>query len=288
MEHYTRIQNAITFIEDQLQEQLNLADIAKEAGFSTYHFQRLFHAVSGFTVQEYIRTRRLAEAAVMLRETNGTVLQIAVSYQYGSQEAFTRAFTACFDVTPAKYRNPQTPLAYYQPKIDLITYGANIRGGLNMYKPEIVDLAPIKIIGYNYQTNLNNETYFDEIPDFYNHFGRNEYYLRIPNKARPAFAYGIAHAYQDSGEFSFLIGEEVTSFEEMEPSFGCFEIPGGKYAVFKVNSAPELGQNTWKYIYGTWLPNSNYDRREGPDFEVTDVINSSPEKINMTVYIPIR
>lgn len=287
MEHYTRIQTAIAFIEDQLQDQLNVTDIAREAGFSAYHFQRLFHAVSGFTVQEYIRKRRLAEAAAMLRETKSNVLQIAVTYQYGSQEAFTRAFIACFGVTPAKYRNKQTPLAY-QPKIDLITYGANIRGGLNMYKPEIVDLTSIKIIGFNYQTNLNNETYFDEIPGFYDDFGRNEYYMRIPNKARPAFAYGIAHAYQDSGKFSFLIGEEVTSYEGMEPNFGCFEIPAGKYAAFKVNSAPELGQNTWKYIYGTWLPNSNYDRREGPDFEVTDVMNSLPGKINMTVYIPIR
>ncbi|MFD0589476.1 effector binding domain-containing protein [Paenibacillus sp. GCM10027627] len=287
MEHYTRVQSAILYIEEHLQEQLNFVDIARAAGFSLYHFQRLFHAVSGFTVQEYIRKRRLAEAAAMLRETNSTVLQIAVSYQYGSQEAFTRAFTSCFEITPAKYRNSQTSLTV-QPQIDFIAYGTNIRGGLNMYKPEIVDLATLKIIGFNYQTQLNNEKYFEEIPGFYDHFGRNEYYLRIPNKARPAFAYGISHSYEDNGEFSYLIGEEVASFAEMEPGFGCFEIPAGKYAAFKVNSAPELGQNTWKYIYGTWLPNSNYERREGPDFEVTDVLNSLPGKINMTVYIPIK
>ncbi|WP_029192410.1 AraC family transcriptional regulator [Paenibacillus harenae] len=287
MEHYTRIQHAIAFIERRLQEPLNLTDIASEAGFSMYHFQRLFHAISGFTVQEYIRKRRLAEAAAELRETNDTVLRIAVSWQYGSQEAFTRAFAGYFGVTPAKYRKLQmSPMC--QPRIDLADYGANIRGGLNMYKPETIEMAAIKIIGYNYRTNLSNESYFDEIPGFYEHFGRNEYFMRIPNKARPAFAYGIGHDYKDNGEFSYLIGEEVTAFAETEPGFSCFEIPAGKYAAFKVNSAPELGQNTWKYIYGTWLPNSNYERREGPDFEVTDVMNSSADKVNMTVYIPIR
>lgn len=74
----------------------------------------------------------------------------------------------------------------------------------------------------------------------------------------------------------------------MEPNFVCIEIPAGRYAIVKVNSEHELGQNTWKYIYGTWLPNSNYERREGYDFEVTDVMKSSPDKMNMSIYIPIR
>ncbi|MFC4776002.1 hypothetical protein ACFO9Q_04310 [Paenibacillus sp. GCM10023252] len=64
-----------------------------------------------------------------------------------------------------------------------------------MYKPEFIELTSIKIIGYDYQTNLNKEAYFNEIPGFYYHFGSNEYYIKISNRARPAFAYGIAHEY---------------------------------------------------------------------------------------------
>ncbi|WP_167278637.1 AraC family transcriptional regulator [Paenibacillus lupini] len=287
MEHYTRVQQAIMFMEDQLQEPLSLEVIAMEAGFSVYHFQRIFHAISGFTVQEYIRKRRLSVAAAELLVTKKTVLDIAVSYQYGSQEAFTRAFSSYFGATPAKYRKRQQPLVSQHP-IDFIALTANIRGGLNMYKPDIVELPAIRIIGYNYATNLNNELYFEEIPGFYGHFGSNEYFMRIPNKARPAFAYGISHSFHEDGAFSFLIGEEVTAFAEVEEGFACFELPAGKYAAFRNSSMPELGQNTWKYIYGTWLPNSNYERGEGPDFEVTDVMNSTPEKISMTVYIPIH
>ncbi|WP_041613274.1 effector binding domain-containing protein [Paenibacillus sp. JDR-2] len=287
MEHYTRIQYAITFIEEQLQEALSLEAIAIRAGFSLYHFQRLFHAITGFTVQEYIRKRRLSRAAEELRVTRHTVLDISVSYQYGSQEAFTRAFAGYFGMAPAQYRKHQPLLALRLP-IDLVALTANIRGGLTMYKPDIIERPATRIIGYNYPTNLNNERYFEEIPGFYAHFGNHEYFMRIPNKARPAFAYGIPHGYGEDGAFSFLIGEEVTSFAEVEEGFACLELPSGKYAAFRNGTMPEIGQNAWKYIYGTWLPNSNYERGEGPDFEVTDVLNSTPQKISMTIYIPIR
>lgn len=274
-------------MEGQLQEPLSLEMIAAEAGFSQYYFQRLFHAITGFTAQEYIRKRRLSLAAADLQTTRHTVLDISVAYQYGSQEAFTRAFAGYFGVTPAQYRKQQPPIAS-QPPIDFIALTDNIRGGLTMYTPEIVELPATHIIGYNYATSLNNELYFEEIPGFYGHFGRNEYFMRIPNKARPAFAYGVPHAFEGDGSFSFLIGEEVTSFAEVEEGFACLELPAGKYAAFRNGSLPELGQNAWKYIYGTWLPNSNYERAEGPDFEVTDVLNSTPDKIKMTIYIPIR
>ena len=156
-----------------------------------------------------------------------------------------------------------------------------------MNKPEIIHLDKINIVGYEYKTNVNNDKYFEEIPKFYNDFGRNEFYLRIPNKLAPDMAYGIACNFHQDGQFSFIIGEEVHAFaEELEHGFVNFEIPAGKYAEFVVHGS---AQNTRKYIYGTWLPNSNYDRREGSDFEVTDVCNSSfPHDIKMKIYVPIK
>jgi AraC family transcriptional regulator len=246
MEYYNQIQNAINYIENHILDDLEITEIASKACFSAFHFQRLFHVISGFTVHEYIRKRRLTEAAKMLKETNLKVLEIAFTFQYNSQEAFTRTFVSYFG------------------------------------------LDKINIIGYKYKTNLNNDKYFEEIPGFYHHFGSNEYYLQIPNKAKPDFPYGIGCNYQKNGDFSFIIGEEVHKLEKIKKGFVCFEIPEGKYAEFKVSSLPELGQNTWKYIYGTWLPNSNYQIREGPDFEVTDVRNSYPDKIEMKIYIPVK
>ena len=290
MDYYYRIQNAIEFIEINLKENINITDIASKACFSAFHFQRLFQAISGFSVQGYIRKRRLSEAAILLTKTDKTILEIAVIFQYGSQEAFTRAFESCFGMTPAKYRKIQEPGKNHLAKINFLDYERKMQGDLNIDKPEINQLGKTYIAGYEYKTNLNDDKYFNEIPGFYHDFGRNEYYMRIPERINPAFAYGISCSFQDDGYFSFVVGEAVRlPIEGLENGFVSLEIPEGKYAVFKVDGSVGIAQNTWRYIYGIWLPNSNYEWREDPDFEVTDVCNSVyPDRMSMKIYIPVE
>ncbi|MCR8936934.1 AraC family transcriptional regulator [Brevibacillus laterosporus] len=289
MDYFERIQNSIEFIEKNLQEELNITEISSKSCFSAFHFQRIFQAITGFSVQEYIRSRRLSEAAILLKETRKNILEIAFFFQYGSQEAFTRAFVNYFGLTPAKYRKERT-IIKQQQKINFLDYKNKTKGNLVMNKPEVVVLNKKLIIGYEYKTNLNNEKYFEEIPVFYIDFGRNEYYCRIPKKISPNMSYGISANFDDEGHFSFIVGEEVKEINsELENGFVNFEIPEGKYARFKVNGTTDLVQSTRRYIYGTWLLNSKYERRDGPDFEITDVLNSTfPNEMKMKIYIPIK
>ncbi|MCX2828406.1 effector binding domain-containing protein [Bacillus pseudomycoides] len=288
MDYFEKIQNSIEFIESNLQDRLNVVEVSSQSCFSPFHFQRLFQAITGFSVQEYIRNRRLSEAAISLRETRKNILEIAIDFQYNSQEAFTRAFVNYFGMTPAKYRKSEIAL-HLQDKMNFFDYKKEMKGDLIMNKPNIVQLSKRDIIGFEYKTNLNNEKYFEEIPKFYFDFGSNEYYLRILEKIAPNMSYGIACDFHDDGNFSFIIGEEVQgSAAELDDGFVNFEIPEGKYAEFKVNGSTDLVQNTRRYIYGTWLPNSNYERREGPDFEITDVLQSIyPNQMKAIIYIPI-
>ncbi|MDN9010177.1 AraC family transcriptional regulator [Brevibacillus laterosporus] len=288
MDYFERIQDSIEFIEKNLQEELKISEISAKSCFSAFHFQRIFQAITGFSVQEYIRSRRLSEAAVLLKETRKNILEIALFFQYGSQEAFTRAFINCFGLTPAKYRRGGTMIKH-QKKINFLDYKNKTRGELVMNKPEIVVLNKKHIIGYEYKTNLNHEQYFKEIPTFYTDFGKNRYYQRIPRRTSPNMSFGISTNFHDEGHFSFIIGEEVKEINtELEKGFVNLEIPGGKYAKFKVSGTTDLVQNTRRYIYGTWLLNFKYDRREGPDFEITDVLNSRyPNEMKMKIYIPI-
>lgn len=290
MDYYYRIQNAIDFMELNLKEDINVTDIASRAFFSVYYFQRLFQAISGFSVQAYIRKRRLTEASILLIETDKTILEIAVDFQYGSQEAFTRAFESNFGMTPAKYRKTQKDSINLLAKINFVDYKEKIQGDINIDKPDIIYVNKTYIAGYEYKTRLNSGKYFDDIKKFYNDFGMNEYYMRIPERIAPAFPYGISYNYYDNGQFSFVVGEAVKQpIEVLESGFVNLEIPEGKYAEFKVKGSVETAQNTWRYIYGTWLPNSNYERGEGPDFEVIDVCNSVYfDKMSMKIYIPIE
>ncbi|MBB6022410.1 AraC family transcriptional regulator [Paenibacillus sp. JGP012] len=293
MDHYSRIQLAIEHLEAHLHEPFNMKEAAAAASFSAFHFQRLFQAITGFTVLEYVRKRRLTEAASALRNTAMGVLEIALNYGYQSQEAFTRAFDAHFGTTPARFRKAEEPAveAQMQCSINFNEFRSQLGTAFHMNPPRLVTLKPIHIIGYEYQTHLNGEQHYGEIPGFYHEFGREQRFMSIPDRFRPDMAYGVATHFQEDGAFSFIIGEESGGRNEsletfaLEPGYTSLEIPGGLYAEFITEGAE---QDVRRMIYGSWLPASKYERREGPDFEVTDVWKSTPERLDMKIYIPLK
>ncbi|WP_409975107.1 helix-turn-helix transcriptional regulator [Bacillus sp. Bva_UNVM-123] len=98
------LQKTISYIEERLHESVTMEDIAGQAGFSKFHFHRIFQAEIGMSVTEYIRMRRLANASATLLYTNERILDIALHYQFESQEAFTRVFKKYYHLPPGKYR----------------------------------------------------------------------------------------------------------------------------------------------------------------------------------------
>src|ERR1700735_777769 len=97
-------QKALWFIESHLAEELTLDEIAGVAGVSRFHLVRAFAAATGFSVMRYVRARRLSEAARALASGAPDILALALDADYGSHEAFTRAFRDHFGVTPEAVR----------------------------------------------------------------------------------------------------------------------------------------------------------------------------------------
>ena len=95
------IQRAIEYIEDNITEELSIQEIAEKAYFSSFHFQRVFHTLCGFTVGEYIRNRRLSIAAQELSKADVKVIDVAIKYGYNSPDSFTRAFTKFHGIPPS-------------------------------------------------------------------------------------------------------------------------------------------------------------------------------------------
>ncbi|QPQ31222.1 helix-turn-helix transcriptional regulator [Lysinibacillus sp. JNUCC 51] len=98
------IQKTINWIESHLHEQISADDIDAVSGFSRYHFHRVFQTSVGMSVTEYIRMRRLANAASILLHTNERIIDITFYYQFESQESFTRAFKKLYGLPPGQYR----------------------------------------------------------------------------------------------------------------------------------------------------------------------------------------
>lgn len=104
MDYREKIQASIEYIEENLSEELTLEELAKQALVSKFYYHRLFHEEVGEPVMAYIRKRRLTEAAKELREGHVNVLDVAIKYQFGSQEAFSRAFKRMFHIAPGKVK----------------------------------------------------------------------------------------------------------------------------------------------------------------------------------------
>jgi len=104
MEYTKEIKKAMNYIENNLNEGIRLEEAAALAGFSKYHFQRVFKRETGLNLYEYIQKRRLAEASSLLLNSNIRILDIAVYLCFESQEVFTRAFKKVYGLPPGQYR----------------------------------------------------------------------------------------------------------------------------------------------------------------------------------------
>lgn len=98
------IQKSIAYMEQHLEEQLTLADIAAHAGFSPYHFHRLFRKEVGMNIADYLRKRRLCYAAQLLLHSEAAIIDISLHCHFESQESFTRAFKKLYGMPPGRYR----------------------------------------------------------------------------------------------------------------------------------------------------------------------------------------
>ncbi len=147
MDHIGRIQRAIEFIEENLKEDLPTEAIAKEACFSMWHFQTVFSSVVGDSVKEYVRKRRLTSALIELGTADRRIIDIAVDYQFDSQESFTRAFKAHFKRTPGECRKEgiKSILSLNKPRIT-IAYLDHLYGGMTM-QPKFVTTQEKKVVG---------------------------------------------------------------------------------------------------------------------------------------------
>jgi len=129
---------AIQFIESNLTNEITLDDVANHIYVSSYHYQRVFSLTTGITIGDYIRNRRLSLAGQDLLLSKNRIIDVAMKYQYDSQESFTKAFTRFHGITPNSARKQSHKLKYFRP----LTINIIIQGGFDMsINREILSIA---------------------------------------------------------------------------------------------------------------------------------------------------
>jgi len=269
------------YIDEHIREPLSVGGIAQAAGYSPYHFSRMFSLATGLPVMEYVRKRKLEYAAVDIG-SGERLLDIAVRYGFESHESLTRAFKREYGMPPRAFRALQnTPIS-----VPPLTIPATERR--TTMEVLIKSLGERRVIGYRFQTQPASA----EIPQYWYDVMHDDRWQRLISKASPdAMNFGICINMQDAPEgwFDYMIAFDHNPSAPVDPDMALFTIPAAQYAVLRVpntppeaeSGAPEIREG-WNYLYTQWYPNSGYTYDEGkPEFEVY------PDSEHCEIYIPV-
>lgn len=276
MDSLQLVKDAIDFIENHLTEEISVTDVAAQSGLSIWHFQRIFHGLVGETIGVYVRSRRLSCAVEELRTTDRKVIDIALDYQFGSPEAFSRAFRAEYGRSPLQFRQQGVKIVpRKKPVLDakrLDHLVADIK-----LEPEIKIIDSISVVGVlaSFVSPLSKRAaYMTDIPLVWKEFVQKE--ASIPNKVGAiktglieGIATGLSHHIHDD-LMDYLACTPVTTIGMVPEGMRAAVIPGGKYAVFHYKGYHDKTQYIVDYIYSTWLPKTGIETDQRPEFTWLD------------------
>lgn len=301
MEWIAGIQNAINYIEDHLTEAIDYEMVAKESFSSSYHFQRVFSILSGYTLGEYIRNRRLSLAGAELATGREKVIDIAAKYGYESPDSFAKAFQKFHGITPSQARGSGVKLKNFSR----LSLKISLEGGSAMnYRIEEKD----EMILTGYKEHFYGVPY-GEVRT------KQEERMFVTTRAKQWLLRGAAVDYNtdycvvtnlDDDGYDFYIGAKlgryarenlynpgVTGVDFMEEmGFENIVIPRQTYAVFetqRVMYPVEQYIDIRRKIVSEWIPGSGFQFAEGPELTIMHWNpKDDPSQRYIEVCIPIE
>lgn len=269
MDWITGLQGAIDYIDDNLTEELDFSEIARRAYSSSFHFQRVFGILCGYSLGEYIRYRRLSLAGSELASSDAKVIDIALKYGYDSPESFGRAFTRFHGITPSQAKTDGAKLkSLSKLSVKLILDGGSIMN----YRIEKKDSFEVVVKKKYYTTDM--EVSMKQIPKFWDSCRNDGTIAQLCKYITKDNVFGdavVGMCFEESekeNEFMYAIGSAYNGSEVTE-QLSVEKIPAHTWAIFEcVGPMPEAIQNLMHKIYSEFFPTSEYQPSGGLNFEV--------------------
>lgn len=269
-------QESIDFMEQNLTEELDIEVIAGKAALSPFYYQRIFGALCGVTVGEYIRARRMTLAAQDLSREDVKVIDIAIKYGYDSPDSFAKAFQKFHGITPSQAKESGAPLRSFAPLHIKIT----MEGG-TMLDYRIVEKAPFTIVGA--KRRFNSDTSYQEIPKFWAE------YMDQGEKRPIMGTFGVC---VDMGgkDFDYWIADLYKPWKDLPEDCETYQIPGSLWTQFICNGPlPDSLQSVNTKIWSEWLPAlQGYELAGKYNLEVYGPPTENPEDYVSYIWIPLK
>lgn len=249
--NYESLNEMIKYIEENLTENIDYKKLSKIVGTSEYSLQRIFIFLTGFSISEYIRKRRLSKAFEELKTTDIKIIDLSIKYNYDSPISFSRAFKQYFNMTPTECRKSNKNYKLF-PIIELHSDN-NIFEELNY---EIKEIEEKTLYFFAVTANIHEDLLY-KIRKLYNKLKDNNIYDKLTDKGM----YGIYIC--EKNLYKYYVGSELKLAGTEK-----IIIEKGKYAIFDVGSNEQKDiVKTYNIVYNRWLKSTNYELLNKPTIE---------------------
>lgn len=269
MDWISGLQRAIDYVEEHITEEIDYEQAARCAYASSFHFQRVFSMICGFTLGEYIRRRRLTLAGSELAAKGARVIDVALKYGYDSPESFSRAFTRFHGVSPVNVKNGCKLKSFSALSVKLTLCGGNIMDYRIVKKDEFS-----VILKKRHVSKLKEGMATEDISAFWESCTSDGTIDKLCKYARFDELGGIlgicfSEKMADSG-FPYGIGAQYSGKPVTDKDLEVVKIPAHTYAVFtSKGKMPDAFKETYKRICTEFFPqNSEYKYGNGIELEV--------------------
>ncbi len=262
------VYKVIFYIEQNYGYELTLEELASVAGFSKYHFHRIFKSIIGETLSDYIRRVRLSSTTLKLK-TNQKITHIAMNSGYETNASFSKAFKKHFGVTPTEFSK-----------------NAKIKKGNNMLEPEIIEIKDIEL----FYVRATGE-YHQSVEESWNKIIEYAYNNNLSGKIKAR--YGIAHDNPNVIDSEKIRYDACIETDDIglkpDGDIASKIITGGTYAKFlHRGSYEDLGKA--HEALSNWIIDSGIELRNAPVFHKyldLDPREMEPESLQTEIYVPI-
>ncbi|MFD0590354.1 effector binding domain-containing protein [Paenibacillus sp. GCM10027627] len=278
------LKHALDYMETQMENRLDIEEVAKAACMSAFHFQRLFHVVTGVTVAEYVRKRKLTLAAQELASSTAKVVDVALKYGYDTPESFSKAFRRIHGLSPSEARTEGAKLKAF-PRI---SFQLILKGDKDMdYRIE--NKEAFTLVGKSINTTTQNGENHNQITQFWQDVLSDGTFSDLLTIAQEEKSFGACYNLnQATGQFSYLIGVNSSLDAAKENNYQVREIPAATWAVFtSVGPLPHTIQQTFTRVFQEWFPATGYEHAGGSELEVYYPGDTSVDDYRCEIWIPI-
>ncbi|MFD2627318.1 AraC family transcriptional regulator [Oceanobacillus kapialis] len=283
MEALNRMAESLAYMEERLDSGINVEEIAKIACMSKFHYQRMFTMLTGYTVAEYIRKRRLTLAAQELFHSNTKVIEVALKYGYETPESFSKAFRKLHGISPSVVRKHDQPLKAF-PKL---SFQIQLKGDEEMdYR--IVKKEAFSVVGKSIKTSLVDGQNQSEVPAFWEETRSEGLDKELTAHAGDTGIMGICMDFdKEQEQIRYFIAAEKSS-KEVPTTWEEGEIPAATWAVFPVKGPmPTAIQRVWERIFSEWFPSTGYEHAGGPEIEAYTNGDPYAEDYYSEIWVPV-